>query len=122
MSRNLSIDSMAKKSFLSHLTYALAITLLWVTTVEAQQPASRQRPPRLTTDDVARPQSPEPLVEAKQDAVKPEDAGKTVAAEAKPGEAKATEAKADPEESSWRDQVGKARTRAKELEREAEEA
>ena len=40
----------------------------------------------------------------------------------KPGDAKAIDAKPDPEQSSWREQVGKARTRAKELERAAEEA
>ena len=53
--------------------------------------------------------------------VKPEEASKTSADEAKPGEAKANEAKANPEESSWRDRVSKARAKAKELERSAEE-
>lgn len=123
MSRSLPIDAMATKSFLHQLTYALALTLLWLTTTAAQQPAaSRQKSPRLTTDDVARPRLAEPPAEAKQAAVKPEEAGKTVGGEATPSEAKANEAKASPEESSWRDQVGKARTRAKELERAAEEA
>jgi len=123
MSRSLSIDAVATKSFLHQLTCALALTLLLVTTIAAQQSAaSRQKSPRLTTDDVVRPQLAEPPAEATQAAVKPEDAGKTVAGEAKPGDAKANEAKANPEESSWRDQVGKARTKAKELERAAEEA
>jgi hypothetical protein len=120
MSRILPINEMATKSFLHQLTCALAITLMSVTAVDAQQPANRQRPPRLTTDDVARPQLPEPPVEAKQAAVKPEDAAKPVSAEAKPGEPR-NETKPDPEESSWREQVGKARARAKELERAAEE-
>jgi chromosome segregation ATPase len=64
----------------------------------------------------------ETSAETKQAAVKPEEAGKTIAGEAKPGEAKANDSKTNPEETSWRDQVGKARTRAKELERAAEEA
>jgi hypothetical protein len=120
MSRILPINAMATKSFLHQLACALAITMTSVTAVDAQQPANRQRAPRLTTDDVARPQLPEPTAEAKPAAVKPEDAAKPVAAEAKPGEPK-VEIKPDPEESSWREQVGKARGRAKELERAAEE-
>ncbi|PYT09257.1 MAG: hypothetical protein DMF60_02925 [Acidobacteria bacterium] len=123
MSRSLPIDAMATKPFVHQLTCAFLLTVLWVTTIAAQQPAAgRQRSPRLTSDDVARPQLTEPPPEAKQAAVKPEEAGKPVAGEAKPGEAKANDSKASPEESSWRDQVGKARTRAKELERAAEEA
>jgi hypothetical protein len=120
MSRSLPIDAMATKSFFLQLTCALALTLLLVTTIAAQQPASRQKAPRLTSDDVPRPQA-EPPDEAKEAAVKPEEAGKT-AGEAKPGDAKAIDAKTDPEQSSWRDRVGKARTKAKELERAAEEA
>lgn len=122
MSRSLPIDAMATKSFLHQLTYALALTLLtlmWVTTIAAQQPA-RQRSPRLTSDDVARPQLAEPPAEAKEAVLKPEESGKP--GEAKPGEGKKNDSKASPEESSWRDQVGKARTKAKELERAAEEA
>ncbi len=123
MSRSLPIDAMATKSFLHQLTYALALTLLWVSTIAAQQPAAgRQKSPRLTTDDVARPQVSEPAAEARQATVKPEGAGKTVAVEAKPGEATANDSKTSPEETSWRDQVGKARAKANELERAAEEA
>src|SRR4030095_3944111 len=96
--------------------------LLGVTTIAAQQSAvSRQKSPRLTTDDVAQPPVVEQPAETKP-ALKTDAAGKTVAAETKPGEAKPGEPKTDPEEASWREQVAKARTKAKELERAAEEA
>jgi chromosome segregation ATPase len=122
MSRSLPIGATATKSFLPQLIYSLALTLLWVTPIAAQQPASRQRSPSLNTDDVTRPQLAEPPAETKSAAVKPEEAGKPAAGDAKPGEAKTNDAKASPEESSWRDHVDKARTRAKQLERAAEEA
>ncbi|MEK6323078.1 MAG: hypothetical protein AABN33_15510 [Acidobacteriota bacterium] len=124
MSRRRPIDAMATRSYLHQLTYALAITLLWLTTTAAQQPAvSRQKSPTLTTDDVVRPQLEQPPpAESKQAALKPEEAGKAGAVETKPSEPKANEAKVGSEESSWRDHVGKARDRAKELERAAEEA
>jgi len=90
-------------------------------TAAAQQSSSnRQRSPRLTTDDVVRP-AVSPTTESKEVAVKAED-GKLAAVDAKPGQPKASETKMSPEESAWRDQVAKARNRAKELQRSAEEA
>src|SRR4030095_9047848 len=122
MSRSLPIDAMATKSYLRQMICAITLTLLGVTTIAAQQSAvSRQKSPRLTTDDVARPPVVEQPAETKP-ALKTDEAGKTVAAETKPGEAKPGGPKTDPEEASWREQVGKARTKAKGLERAAEEA
>jgi hypothetical protein len=111
------------RSFLHQLTYALVLTmLLWLTAAAVQQPATgRQKAPRLTTDDV-RPPADQPTGESKEAAAKPEDAAKADPAEPKAGQPKATEVKVSDEESTWRERVGKARTRAKELERAAEEA
>jgi chromosome segregation ATPase len=53
---------------------------------------------------------------------KPEETAKTEVAEPKANLQKSGDSRVDPEESSWRDRVGKARDRAKELERVAEEA
>jgi len=112
------------RRFLHQLTYALVLTmLLWLTAAAAQQPATgRQKAPRLTTDDVVRPPATQPSAESREAEAKPEEAGKADAAEPKAGQPKATEVKVSDEESSWRERVGKARTRAKELERAAEEA
>jgi hypothetical protein len=112
------------RSFLHQLTYALVFTLLlWLTTAAAQQPAAgRQKAPRLTTDDVVRPPAEQPTSEPKEAAVKPEDSAKVEGAEPKMGQPKGTETKVSAEEASWRDRVGKARNRAKEMERAAEEA
>jgi chromosome segregation ATPase len=112
------------RSLLHRLTYALALALLlWLTAAAAQQPApARQKAPRLTTDDVVRPPADQPSAESKEAAAKPEDAAKANAAEPKTGQPKATEVKVSEEESSWRERVVKARNRAKELERAAEEA
>ena len=112
------------RSVLHQLTNALVfIMLLWLTAAAAQQPATgRQKAPRLTTDDVVRPPAAQQSAESKEVAAKPEDAGKADPAGPKAGQPKATEVKVSDEESSWREQVGKARTRAKELERAAEEA
>jgi chromosome segregation ATPase len=97
--------------------------LLWLTAAAAQQPATgRQKAPRLTTDDVVRPSAVLPSAESKEAAAKPEDVAKADPAEPKAGQPKATEVKISEEEASWRERVGKARTRAKELERAAEEA
>jgi len=89
----------------------------------AQQPAiGRQKVPRLTMDDVARPPSVEPVEDSKEGSGKKEEAkkpGEPVATTAQP---KAGEAQVSADESSWRDRVGKARNRAKELERAADEA
>lgn len=122
MSRHRPIEAMAAKSLLHKLTYAVALTLLWITTAAAQQSSvSRQKSPSLTTDDVARPPSVEaPVVESKQAALKSDGSGK--AGETKSSETTSTESKANPEESLWRDLVDKARTQAKEQERAAEEA
>ena len=112
------------RSFLHQLTSALVLTmLLWLTAGAAQQPATgRQKAPRLTTDDVVRPPAAEPSEESKEAAAKPKDVAKADPAEPKTGQPKATEVKVGEEESSWRERVGNARTRAKELERAAEEA
>ena len=111
------------RSVLHQLTNALVlIMLLWLTAAAVQQPATgRQKAPRLTTDDV-RPPAAQQSAESKEVAAKPEVAGKADPAEPKAGQPKATEVKVSVEESSWRESVGKARTRAKELERAAEEA
>ena len=111
------------RSFLHQLTYALVLTmLLCLTAAAAQQTATgRQKAPRLTTDDV-RPPAAQPSAESKEVAAKPEAVAKADAADPKAGQPKATEVKVSDEESSWRERVGKARTRAKELERAAEEA
>jgi hypothetical protein len=120
MRRRRLIDATATQCFLDHLTCALALTLLWFTTAAAQQPAvSRQKSPRLTTDDVARPQPP---AEAKEATVKPAEAVKPGAVETRAVESKAAEAKVSPEESSWRERVTTIRKQAKQLERAAEEA
>ena len=112
------------RSLLHQLTYALALALLLcLTAAAAQQPAhARQKAPRLTTDDVVRPPAEQPSAESKDAAAKPEDAPKAGAAEPKTGQLKATEVKVSNEESSWRERVVKARNRAKEMERAAEEA
>lgn len=112
------------RSFLHQLTSALVLMmLLWLTAAAAQQPAAgRQKAPRLTTDDVVRPPAAQPSAEPKEAAAKPGDVAKTDPAEPKAGQPKATEVKVTVEESSWRERVGKARARAKELERAAEEA
>jgi hypothetical protein len=112
------------RSVLHQLTNALVlIMLLWLTAAAAQQAATgRQKAPRLTTDDVVRPPVEQPTGESKDAAAKPEDVAKADPAEPKAGQPKATEAKVSVEESSWRESLGKARTRAKELERAADEA
>ena len=112
------------RSLLHKLAYALALTLLfWLTAAAVQQPKPvRQKAPRLTTDDVMPMPATQPSPESKEAAAKPEDAAKADGAEAKSGQPKPTEVKVSDEEASWRDRVGKARNRAKELERAAEEA
>jgi len=120
MIRREPIDASASNTRIQQLSFALALTLICAISAAAQQPANRQRSPRLTTDDVARqPVAPTP-VEAKN-AAKPED-GKPGAAEAKSAEGKPAETKSSPEETEWRDRINKARKHTKELERAAEEA
>jgi len=102
--------------------FAVFLTLLLSpSTRAAQQPATgRQKSPRLTTDDV-RPPVEQPPPETKDDAAKPEENAKAGAVEPKAGQPNEA-AKVSAEESSWRDRANKARDRAKELERAAEEA
>lgn len=112
------------RRLLHQLTYALALTLLlWLAAVAAQQPApGRQKAPRLTTDDVARPPEVQPAAESKEATAKPEDVAKAEPAEAKSVQPKGVETKVSAEESEWRERVEKALSRAKQLERAAEEA
>ncbi|HEY3137750.1 MAG TPA: hypothetical protein VGL29_17105 [Blastocatellia bacterium] len=94
-----------------------ALTLLTPCAVSGQQPAvGRQKSPRLTTDDVAGPPATQPSAGSKDIAAKPE-ASEVKLVSAKPGEVKVSA-----EESAWRDRVKIARSRAKELQRTAEEA
>lgn len=114
--------------FLRRAAFACGLALSLALACAAQQPAAgRPKVPRLTTDDVARPPSGQPAVISKEGPGKTEEA-KTEEAK-KPGEPAATttqptpsEEKVSAEQSSWRDRVGKARSRSKELERAAEEA
>ena len=117
------ISALATSRCLHRLVSALAATMLFSFAIGAQQPAvGRQRSPRLTTDDVARPPAEPPVTESKDSPAKPEDANKTAAAEPKAAQPKTGEAKVSPEESAWRDSVNKARERAKQSERAAEQA
>jgi|SRR5215471_2544157 len=115
------------RSLLQHLTFAFALTLLFlVGHTEAQQNATgRQKAPRLTTDDV-RPPAEQPAVESKDplklDTVKGEGSAKADGTDPKADQTKTSSAKLSPEESAWRNQVAKAREKAKRLEKEAEEA
>jgi len=106
---------------LRRCAFAVALTLVLALAAAAQQPAvGRQKVPRLTTDDVSRPAPP---VESTEGTAKTTDApGKDGEASATDAQAKSADTKISPEESSWRERVGKARARAKELERVAEEA
>ena len=114
--------ALAKTLLLRRCGVAFVFVVVLALAAPAQQPAvGRQKVPRLTTDDVAA--RPAPSAEPT------EGAAKTTEEPTKPGErantpaqTKTGEAKANPEESSWRDNVRKARNRAKELERAAEEA
>ncbi len=106
------------RSLLRQVTYTLALSLLLCFNAAAAQQASPSRPkaPRLTTDDVHQP-AEQPQVEPKEAAGKSDEAMKV-----DPGQSKPADAKVNPEEASWRERVGKARVRAKELERATEEA
>jgi hypothetical protein len=111
------------RGLLHQLTRALVLTLLvGLSVAAAQQPASRQKAPRLTTDDVVRTPVTEPAADSKETATKPESAVKRDAVDSKSEQAKANEVKVSAEETAWRERVDKARNRAKELERAAEEA
>ena len=113
------------RGLLLKFTYALAFTLVFCVAADAAQPQQKpERPkaPRLTTDDLI----PNPVLqsssESKEATAKSDVTAKADAAEVKPGETKATEVKVSAEETSWRENVAKARDRAKELERVAEQA
>jgi chromosome segregation ATPase len=100
--------------FRTHLlALALALAFLPSIAAAAQQPAvGRQRSPRLTTDDVV---------------IRPSDSKPAAGSEAKKSDATSSQTKpgggaASAEELSWREQVIKARNRAKEAQRTAEEA
>jgi chromosome segregation ATPase len=111
------------RGLLCQLTSSLALTLVvGLSTTATQQPAAKPKPPRLTTDDVVRTPVTETAAQSKEAATKPESATKPDVAESKPEQAKATEVKVSAEETSWRERVAKAQSRAKELERAAEEA
>jgi chromosome segregation ATPase len=111
-------DVSARKCFRQRLAFALSLALLLPIAAAAQQPAvGRQKSPRLTTDDLARPPAERPLADSKEAAA---SSGRP--ADANAAQAKAADVKVSAEESSWRDQVIKARNRAKETQRTAEEA
>jgi len=106
------------KPLLCKLAFGLLIICLSGQASLAQQPANNRRPPRLTTDDV-RPPAEQPAVETKEAGGKPEDGAKaTDAADPKAGQPKP---KASDEELAWRDRMSKARDKAKQLEKAAEE-
>jgi chromosome segregation ATPase len=109
------VFDLPKNHSLFRLTFALMLTALLAIPASAQQPATgRKRIPSLTTDDVVRPKTEQPT-EAKPVALKSDEPD--TAAPAKSGETKTST-----EEASWRERVSKARDRAKELERTAEQA
>ncbi len=98
----------------SALALALALLLFSGMTFAQQPAASKKKVPRLTTDDVIKPQpSSEQLTEATP--AKPEESAKAAAP-------KTAEAVVNPEEASWRERIRAARERAKSLERATEEA
>ena len=112
------------RRLLHKLTYAFALTLLLllVTAAAQQSASSRRKTPSLTTDDVVRPPSGPSAGESKEATAKSGDVAKAETAEPKPGQPTGAESKVSAEESSWRERVAKALSRAKELERAAEEA
>ena len=112
----------AVNGFRRNSAIALVSALLLLSGVTfAQQPAaSKKKVPRLTTDDVIKPQpSTEQLTEAAP--VKPQEGDKAAAPKTSEA-AKTAEAAVNPEEASWRERVQASRERAKSLERAAEEA
>lgn len=117
------LAAMAVKIVHPGVVFMLAIALhLSICVASAQQPAvGRKKIPRLTTEDVVQPVTAQPDAEA----VKAEDANKTDAAKTEVAKAEdgkqPAEAKISAEESAWRERAGKARERAKALERAAEE-
>lgn len=117
------VAASARTALLRRFAFAFGLALFLTVAAAAQQPAiGKQKVPRLTTDDVARPPAAQPVEESREASGKTGDAktpGEPTATTAQPA---AAEEKVSAEQSSWRDRVGKARNRAKELERTAEEA
>lgn len=118
-----SLPSLAPKAvrcFHARMILALALSLSFSLPALAQQPATgRKRVPRMTSDDV-RPPATETVTEPSKEPAKESTAAKPDdAAKAKPAES--DEAKITPEESSWRERISRARERANELERAADE-
>ncbi len=108
------------KSLCAVSVMAFAVALLIAPDASAQQPATgRRRVPRMTSDDVLLPKS---------ETTTDETSSETASAAPEPGKkdssAKSSgeEAKANPDEAAWRENVSKARDRAKTLERQAEDA
>jgi chromosome segregation ATPase len=116
------VAALAGTAFIRRATIAFGLVLFLALVAAAQQPGARQKVPRLTTDDVARPPAAQPAEEPKEGAAKTEEANKPNEAVATTAQPTAAEEKVSAEESSWRDRVSKARNRAKELQRAAEEA
>lgn len=118
----------AMRSLFHQLIYAVALTLLFlVSQTAAQQPATgRQRPPRLTTDDV-RPATEQPVTDSK-DSGKPEtpekadESAKVDGSNPKVDQTKPSNPKGSPEEVAWRESVARARDKAKRLQKATEEA
>jgi len=104
---------LSTRRFLTHrLAFALGLAILLSITAAAQQPVGRQRSPRLTTDDVVIP---------------PADSKRASSSDARKSDATSNQTNTgggatSAEELSWREQVAKARNRAKEAQRTAEEA
>jgi chromosome segregation ATPase len=117
------VAALARTALFRRSAFAFGLALFLALAAAAQQPAAgRQRVPRLTTEDVARPPAEQPVEESNPAAGKTEEAKKPGEAAATTAQPTAGEQKVSAEESSWRDRVGKAHNRAKELERAAEEA
>ena len=118
------LAAMAVKCFHPKAVFMFAIALqLFICAANAQQPAvGRKKAPRLTTEDVIQPVIAQPTAESpkSEEAAKP-DTAKTDGAKAEDTR-QPTEVKPSAEESAWRERAGKARERAKALERAAEEA
>jgi hypothetical protein len=118
------LAAMAVKCFHPKAVFMFAIALqLFICAANAQQPAvGRKKAPRLTTEDVIQPVIAQPTAESpkSEEAAKP-DTAKTDGAKAEDTKQPA-EVKPSAEESAWRERAGKARERAKALERAAEEA
>jgi chromosome segregation ATPase len=117
------VAALGTTAFLRRPAFAFGLALFFALAASAQQPAiGRQKVPRLSTDDVSRPPAMQPVEESKEGAAKTEDDKKPGEPVATTGQPAADGEKVSAEELSWRDRVGKARNRAKELERAAEEA